>query len=109
MTLQALLLNYCASDSVSERALLQEQIIEKCSTYIAAKEKIANKYGQSAVDDSDYRPDRGHWRLDDDYDVQESSVRLIYSDMWAYGGRCEIGYDFSFQEVDGFDPAPYEK
>lgn len=109
MNLQELLTAYRSTDSVSERSNLEDQIVKLCSNFIAAKEKIARKYGKSAIDDSDYQVGRGYWSLEEDYQVWEHEVTLYYSDTWSYGGYCKIGYDFKVEEVDYFDAEKYEK
>lgn len=111
MTLKQLTTEYRETDSVSARANLKDQIVEICADFAKRRHIIAEKYKQHKTYEisSDYRPERGHWELDEDYDVGEKEARLIYTDYWRYGGYCRDSYDFNIEEVDSFNEEDFTK
>lgn len=78
---------YKTTDSISKKKKLESELLTTLIALTKQLESLYRKYGDSFIDDSDWRETRGSYKLD--Y-VNDDEAVITYGDSWAYGGYCDI-------------------
>lgn len=109
-TLKQLCLEYEASDSISRREELAEEIEKLVRVYLNKLYTNALKIRESTrgtmFDMTDFRDDRGYLTLDD---IWTDKVVVRYRDSWGYGGSCDEKFAVEFEDYEKFNEAVYTK
>ena len=88
---------YEETDSVSRREEIEDKVFEVGVTLARKLEELYNRFGESFIQDDDYRSDRGGFSVED---FDSRRVLLIYSDHWKYGGECRFGVSVPMNMLD---------
>lgn len=105
MNLQDFINDYLATDSISERAQLTEEIENLIDTHARKVYTLASKYGEYDLFGSDYSPDSGNWTLEE---VLPKAVRMVYKDYFR-GETYSEWNTFTALDVDNYNPDGIEK
>ncbi len=78
---------YKTTDSISKKKKLKSELLTTLIALTKQLEHLYNTYGDSFIDDDEWRETRGGYELD--Y-ANDDEAEITYSDSWAYGGECDI-------------------
>lgn len=94
-----LVVEYKGTDSKDRRDKILEELDNAVCKLCMTLEELYNTWGQSFIEDDDYRKDKGCYELDVG-ELDEDYATVFYSDVWRDGGVCRMPITVRMKYLD---------